>query len=388
VGSVHILASPLDARSADLLVLDERGIALDRRGERKLENTFFREDFRRVLPGEITDIINAEGALSNYALHAASQLDLAALREARPRVLVDFGFSSASLILPHLLREAHVEAITLRSGFEEDAALWPQARNREAELEQASAITKTVVAVLGSRLDPSSQRLTLIDEAGGIIAYEEATCLLTLLALRAKGPGVVVAPVSASRRLERVVANNGGKLVLTRADTASIVRAATRNDALLAFDETGGFVWPSHLSAYDAMYTLLTTVEMLVTTQSRLSELRRELPPGAHLEESVACPWEVKGEVMRRLVDTYRSERLDLTDGLKVDIDGGWVLVVPDPDRPSYRVIVSVANETAAQRELASFVRAVSETVERSAGGAPAHPVPPGSSPAAEQLPA
>jgi mannose-1-phosphate guanylyltransferase/phosphomannomutase len=91
---------------------------------------------------------------------------------------------------------------------------------------------------------------------------------------------------------------------------------------------------------------------------------------------------------MRRLVDTYRSERLDLTDGLKVDIDGGWVLVVPDPDRPSYRVIVSVASETAAQRELASFVRAVSETVERSAGGAPAHPVPPGSSPAAEQLPA
>ena len=388
VGSVHILASPLDARSADLLVLDERGIALDRRGERKLENTFFREDFRRVLPGEITDIINAEGALSNYALHAASQLDLAALREARPRVLVDFGFSSASLILPHLLREAHVEAITLRSGFEEDAALWPQARNREAELEQASAITKTVAALLGARLDPSSQRLTLIDEEGGIIAYEEATCLLTLLTLRAKGPGVVVAPVLASRRLERVVANNGGKVVLPRADTASIVRAATRNDALLAFDETGGFVWPSHLSAYDAMYTLLTTVEMLVTTQSQLSELRRELPPGAHLEESVACPWEVKGEVMRRLVDTYRSERLDLTDGLKVDIDGGWVLVVPDPDRPSYRVIVSVASETAAQRELASFVRAVSETVERSAGGASAHPVPPGSSPAAEQLPA
>src|SRR5487761_1072447 len=355
VGAVHVLASPLDARSADLLVMDERGVALDRRQERKLENTFFREDFRRVLPGEITDITDAEGALANYGRHVAGQLELEAIRDLHPRVLVDFGFSSASLVLPHLLRAAHIEAITLRSGFEEDAAVWPQARNREEELRQASAITKTVSALLGARLDASSQRLALIDDEGEIISYEEATSLLALLTLRAKGPGTIVAPVSASRRLERVAAINSGTVVSTRADRASIVRAATRNEALMAFDESGGFVWPSHLSAYDAVYTLLTTVEMLVTTQSRLSELRRELAPGVHLEASVDCPWEVKGEVMRRLVEAYRSERIDLTDGLKVEIEGGWVLVLPDPDRPSYRVIVSVGTEDEAAPALARF---------------------------------
>jgi mannose-1-phosphate guanylyltransferase/phosphomannomutase len=376
VGSVHVLASPLDARSADLMVLDERGMALDRRQERKLENTFFREDFRRVLPGEITDIEDADGALASYGRHVASQLALEAIRETHPRVLVDFGFSSASLILPHLLREAHVEAITLRSGFEEEAALWPQARNQDEELEQASAITRTVAALLGARLDPSSQRLALIDDAGAVISYEEATCLLTLLTLRAKGPGTVVAPVSASRRLERVVADQGGKMVLTRADSASIVRAATRNEALLAFDETGGFVWPAHLSAYDAMFTLLTAVEMLVTTQGRLSDLRKELVRGAHLEGAVACPWEVKGEVMRLLVDRYRKERIDLTDGLKVEVEGGWVLIIPDPDRPSYRVIVSVEGHCDAAVHLAAYVAAVSETVDGSAGQAAVAPVP------------
>jgi mannose-1-phosphate guanylyltransferase/phosphomannomutase len=388
VGSVHVLASPLDARSADLMVLDERGVALDRRQERKLENTFFREDFRRVLPGEITDISNAEGALANYGRHTTSELKLDAIREAHPRVLVDFGFSSASLILPHLLREAQVEAITLRSGFEEEAALWPQARNRGEELEQASAITRTVSALLGARLDPSSQRLTMIDDEGEVLTYEEASCLVALLALRAMGPGVVVAPVSASRRLERVIAHNGGRLALTRADSASIVRAANRNEAMLAVDETGGFVWPSHLAGYDAMYTLLATVEMLVTSRCRLSGLRRELPTGSHLEKSVHCPWEVKGEVMRLLVDSHRSERLDLTDGLKVEVDGGWVLILPDADRPSYRVIASADTEGEAQRELGDFSRALSETVERSIGAMsdgrpPQSPMAP-----ADQLPA
>ena len=178
------------------MVLDEKGVALDRRQERRLENTFFREDFRRVLPGEITDIGFADGALQKYGAHATSELNLGAIRDAHPRVLVDFGFSSASMILPNLLREAHVEAITLRSGFEEAAGLWPQARNRDEELEQASAITKTVTALLGARLDPSSQRLVLIDDEGVIIDYEEATSLMALLTLRAKGPGAVVALVS------------------------------------------------------------------------------------------------------------------------------------------------------------------------------------------------
>lgn len=387
VGAAHVLASPLDARSADLLVLDERGVALDRRQERKLENTFFREDFRRVLPGEITDIGHADGALASYGEHALSQLNLAAIRDAHPRVLVDFGFSSASLILPHLLREVHVEAITLRSGFEEEAALWPQARNRDEELDQASAITKTVTALLGARLDPSSQRLTLIDDEGVIVSYEEATSVLALLTLRAKGPGTVVAPVSASDRLERLAVENGGRVVLTRADVASVVRAATRHGALVAFDEIGGFVWPAHLAAYDAMYTLLATVEMLVTTQSRLSELRRELPPGTHLEEAVACPWDVKGEVMRRLVDGHRGERLDLTDGLKVEVEGGWVLILPDPDRPSYRVIASVATESGAQRALATFVAAVAATVQQSVAAGVVPPTAQGARPP-QELPA
>ena len=388
VGTVHVLASPLDARSADLMVLDERGLALDRRQERRLENTFFREDFRRVLPGEITDIVDAEGAVAAYARHAAAQLDLESIRGDRPRILVDFGFSSASLVLPHLLREAQVEAITLRSGFEEEAALWPQARSREGELEQASAITQTVAALLGARLDPSSQRLTLIDDLGAVISPEEATCLLAVLTLRAKGQGTVVAPVSASHRLEREVAANGGKLVLTRADSASIVRAATRHQALIAFDETGGFVWPAHLSAYDAMFTLLTTVEMLVLTRSRLSELRRDLAPGTHLEASVACPWEVKGEVMRRLVESFRGERLDLTDGLKIEVEGGWVLIIPEADRPSYRVISSVGSEGEARRQLDRFVGTVGETVRRSVvASAPVSPPEP-PSPASEELPA
>ena len=117
------------------------------------------------------------------------------------------------------------------------------------------------------------------------------------------------------------------------------------------------------------MYTLLTTIEMLVTTQTRLSELRASCPlPATPGGDRGPVPWDVKGEVMRLLVDSHRSERLDLTDGLKVAVAGGWVLVLPDPDRPSYRVIASLATAADARRELAAYVQAVATTVERCMG--------------------
>ncbi|MGH7610571.1 MAG: sugar phosphate nucleotidyltransferase, partial [Candidatus Dormibacteria bacterium] len=192
-GAVHVLASPLDARSADLLVLDERGQALDRRQERRLENTFFREDFRRVIPGEIADLSFAQGALDAYARESLEGLQLEAVRAVAPRALVDFGYSSASLVLPQMLREAHVDTISLRSGFEEES-VWPQSRNREEELGQDAAITRSVDAVLGARLDASAQRLALIDDRGEPLASEQLACILALLALRTAGSGTIVAP--------------------------------------------------------------------------------------------------------------------------------------------------------------------------------------------------
>ncbi len=353
-GAVHIVASPLDSRSADIEVMDDKGVALDRRQERRLENTFFREDFRRVVPREIVEISYPEGVQAAYERHILAGLDLAQVRSAHPRVLVDFAFGSASLVLPRLLHQAGVQTISLRSGFDEEANSSPVPRDQEEELRQAASITRTVTATLGVRIDPPGQRLFLVDDEGQALDHDEAACLLALLALRAEPGGVVVAPVSASWRLQEVVEAHGGRLHRTRADVGAVVRAAERQGALLGVDGLGGFVWPSHLAAYDALYTVMNTLRLVVEDGSTVAQLRRRLPSGTHLEDEVFCPWEVKGEVMRLLVEAHRGQTVDLTDGLKVGFDGGWALVLPDPDAPRYRVLASGRSREACRDALGS----------------------------------
>jgi mannose-1-phosphate guanylyltransferase/phosphomannomutase len=46
------------------------------------------------------------------------------------------------------------------------------------------------------------------------------------------------------------------------------------------------------------------------------------------------CPWALKGTVMRVLNERLADRDVDLTDGIKLFDERGWVQVLPDADEP------------------------------------------------------
>jgi mannose-1-phosphate guanylyltransferase/phosphomannomutase len=65
---------------------------------------------------------------------------------------------------------------------------------------------------------------------------------------------------------------------------------------------------------------------------------------------------------MRTMMERHLKDRVDLTDGVKVFVDGGWVLVVPDADRPEYHIIASTLDPVRSQQlvdEYSALVRSV-----------------------------
>ena len=65
-----------------------------------------------------------------------------------------------------------------------------------------------------------------------------------------------------------------------------------------------------------------------------LSELVAELPEPTLVHRQLACPWALKGLVMRVLNERLAGREVDLTDGIKVFDERGWAQVLPDPDEP------------------------------------------------------
>jgi mannose-1-phosphate guanylyltransferase/phosphomannomutase len=347
-GAVHVQMSPLDSRSADIRLFDSNGVVLDKKAERKLENVFFREDIRRVHFYEMGDITYEQNAVDSYIDGLIALIDVETVRQAHLKVLIDFDHGSASLVLPRLFKELNIEAIPLNAGFDETY----QSKTNEAFDEarrQSALITRTLGCHLGAYIDYGSERVFLIDEQGNLLDHHEALGLIALLALKAK-PGVLVAPATVPQTIAALVRRvPGAHFVPGKAEPSGLLRAAQQHQARLASDGNGGYVFPEHLLGFDAIFTLIKLLELLANDGRAISIVRQEIPRAAyeHREESV--PWDAKGRVMRTMVELHRDASVDLADGIKVFVDGGWVLVLPDPDMPRYHIIVSMEDSDKAR---------------------------------------
>jgi len=359
-GAVHIQMSPLDSRSADIRMFDGNGVVLDKKAERKLENIFFREDIRRVHFYEMGDISYPQDAIDSYIDGLITLTDVEAIRQAHFKVLVDFDHGSASLVLPRLFKELNIEAIPLNAGFDETY----QSKTNEAFNEarrQSALITRTLNCNLGAYIDYGSERVFLIDEKGEVLDRHEALGVLAILALKAK-PGVLVAPATVPQTIAALVRQQpGSHFVPGKSEPSSLLRAAQQHQARLASDANGGYVFPEHLLGFDAIFTLIKLLELLAEEGRSVSSVRAEIPRAAYEHRLEAVPWDAKGRVMRTMVEMHRDAPVDLADGIKVFVDGGWVLVLPDPDMPRYHIIVSMDDSDKA-RALADRYSALVKT--------------------------
>jgi len=371
-GAIHIQMSPLDSRSADIRMFDGNGVVLDKKMERKLENIFFREDIRRVHFYEMGDISYPQDAIDSYIDGLIGLVDVEAVRQAHLKVLVDFDHGSASLVLPRLFKELNIEAIPLNAGFDETY----QSKTNEAFDEarrQSALITRTLSCNLGAYIDYGSERVFLIDETGELLDHHEALGVITLLALKAKS-GVLVAPATVPQTISALVRQlPSSHFVPGKGEPAALLRAAQQHQARLASDANGGYVFPEHLLGFDAIFSLIKLLELLAKDGRTVSGVRREIPRAAYEHRQETVPWDAKGRVMRTMVEMHRDAPVDLADGIKVFVDGGWVLVLPDPDMPRYHIIVSMEDSDKA-RALADRYSALVKTAV--AGGAPGRPAP------------
>jgi mannose-1-phosphate guanylyltransferase / phosphomannomutase len=349
---IQIIVSPLDQRSADIRFFDAEGLQIDKRAERKLENLLFREDFRRATFYEMGEIEYTE-PLREYEEHLLGSINADVVRKAAFRVLVDYDYSQASAVLPRLLTELGVTVIPLNAGAREG-------EHHRAVPPETSLISRTVEADVGCLISPTAERIALIDDTGVVMEPHETFAILASWYLQSR-PGTVLAPSTTPEWIAGVVRAAGGQLTTAPAEPTAVMRAATVPGTCLATDGDGGFIWPYYLCAYDAMFTLLKLLELRATTGVPLSEARAALPKSAYISATEFCPWEAKGRVMRVLLDAHRDHSVDLTDGIKIFVDDGFVLVRPDPDEPAYHVIASVADETAGHELVADYARRIRE---------------------------
>lgn len=350
-GGIHVRLSPVDNRVIDVKFFDERGLDINTGAERKIEHTFFREDYRRVYLDEIGRIVYGSNVEKTYIDAFISALNATALDHIARNfsLVVDYANASASGVLPAILRRLHVDVVELNANIDE-RRLFQTAAQFEEGMDRLEKITPVVQANIGVRLDSGGEKIFLVDNTGRRLTGIQALAAITALTLQANGGGTVAVPVNAPRAFEELAARYGGKIIRTKATVGALMQTAADNpDLLLLGDGTGNYIFPSFYPISDGLFAALKIMELLTLNDISLSEMVQKLPLFYLQQTKVPCRWENKGKVMRILNQQYQERQVDQVDGIKIDLGDEWVLILPDPDGPFFHVIAEGSNDDQAR---------------------------------------
>jgi len=340
MAGIDVRLSPYDSRVVDIKFFDQNGMDISKATERKIENTFFREDFRRVYLDEVGLIYYQPRVAESYSEGFASALHKSALPSAADEfvLVVDYSNSVAAGILSPILRQRGARVVALNASVE-DARPSSSSEEHELSLSQCASITAALKASMGVRIDPGGERIWLVTARGQIVPNMTSLIAAAELVFRTHPGAVVAVPVSASRAVDEVAARHGGRVVRTRVNPHSMMEVAAREKVAMLGDGNGGFIFPSFHPGFDGMFAIASLVGLLSAAGVGLDEVVADLPPHYMSSTKVSCPWERKGRIMRILHEQYRDGQSKQIDGVRIDLGDEWVLILPDPDRPIFHVI-------------------------------------------------
>jgi len=348
-GGIHVRLSATDNRVVDIKFFDRNGLDIDRKTERKIENSFFREDVRRVYFDEVGTISEQPYLVDEYRRAFLRNVDIPTLQKATSKsIVVDYAHSTTAQVLSPLLNQVGMEAIHINSGLLEE-----RTTNKPEEIEQAmrqlQTITRSLGAQVGVRIDEGGERVSLVDNHGLEVPSWTLLAAIYSLIIEEQRGGAVAVPVHAPRIFETLASQHGGKVLRTKSDINSLMVEASSPGVVLAGDSIGGVIFPQFQPAMDAMFGVVKLLELLARRGTLLSEVVEQLPRYHVASTRVSCPWESKGRVMRLLSQQYHTDGPRSPDGVRIDLsDREWVLVLPDPDRPLFHVIAEAGSNDAA----------------------------------------
>jgi mannose-1-phosphate guanylyltransferase / phosphomannomutase len=356
----HVGLSAADPEVVKIQFFEQPGIEASSGFQKEIEKHFTRHELRLVAAADVGGISYPARVREGYADDLLASLDVEAIRRRGFRVVVDYGYSAASFVLPLVLGPLGVESVAAH-GFTPDLPVGETATLRGL-VGQTKRLVGAVGADLGVVFDRAAERLYLIDDKAREIPVEQALLLyLRLIGSNGKR-GKLAFPVTVTSQVERIVEGSGLEVIRTPASLPELTKAAAGDGVIFAGAVGGGYVFPEFLPAYDAIASLCKLLELLAPVERPLSELVSELPLSHVVHRQVPCPWAQKGLVMRVLTERLKDRKVDLQDGIKVFDERGWAQVLPDPDEPLVHVYAE-GDSDEASAELEEELRKLVEDV-------------------------
>jgi mannose-1-phosphate guanylyltransferase / phosphomannomutase len=343
---VHVRAGN-DPDDVEILFFSADATPMTEGDQRSVEKAFVREEYRRAYDGDIGELIYPGRVVEQFV----ERLERAVDREktAGATIVVDFCGGVAGLVASRVFSRLGVSAVVMEGFANANAVSAVAGTNLEESIERVARIVPTVDAAFGAVVGPEAEYVQFVDDKGEWVPPDiMLACLVDQM-----HPQSAVLPINLSRRYEDLVEEGGGTVEMSRTSLSNVAIKAAGVGADFASLGDGRYIFPAFLPAPDCFMTLASALEGFRETPLSGTRQRFGDSFGHVVRERIECPWSAKGRVMRGLAEKFGGDPdAILTEGVLLNVEGGWVLMLPDPDSPLFYVYAESEDDDGEPTEL------------------------------------
>lgn len=338
-GGVMITASHNPPQYNGLKFLDADGIGIPDEIDIEIERLYFDGEPDRVEFHDIGERYHNDKVIDEYVDEAVSKVDTDAIRAANLKVVVDCGSGAGCFTAPYLIRKLGCDVTTLNS---QPDGFFP-GRNPEPieeNLQELIHVVKELNADIGLAHDGDADRTICIDEKGNFVLGDKTFTLVEREMLRENDGGTIVTTVATSQAIYDIADEFNGEVIATAVGDLLVARKLKDEDGLFGGEENGGLIFPDFVYGRDAVMTVAKILEILAKSKKPMSELVAELPVYYASKTKIECPDDEKESVMASIAEEIKTTtdlKLDLTDGIKILKEDGWMIIRPSGTEPIFR---------------------------------------------------
>lgn len=343
-----------------LKFLRSDGVYLNDKQGRELLDIYYQGDFRKVRWDKLKPVEEDTSAVERHLAKVLEVLDTGKIRKAKLKVVIDSCNGAGSIITPELLERLGCTVFKIHCV---PNGLFPH--NPEplfVHLEDLRKEVKKRKADIGFAQDADADRVAIVNEKGEYLG-EEYTLALGARHIVKKQRGSIVANLSTSRMLDDVAEEFGVEVIRTPVGEVNVAEAMIARASVIGGEGNGGVIDPRVHHVRDSIIAIGLILEAMAETRKKISALAREFPKYHMLKKKIECTRDVAHEVIGELKAKHAGEKLNLSDGLRIDWQDKWVHVRPSGTEPALRVIGEARSAKGVQALVNSLMREAQKVI-------------------------
>lgn len=335
-GGVMVTASHLPPEWNGFKFCDGNGrLIFGETGLKEVERIYY----QNKMHGNKTGSASKYGkVIADYVRYVAPMIGLGR----RMKVVVDYGNSVTSLVVPELFGKLDIERIDLNDKLEGAKPNRASEMSRDSLRDLSSAVVRNK-ADMGIAYDGDGDRLAFVDEKGNAIS--NGSVLIQIFSKYYLGlhkNRAVVYDVTCSFAVPDYVNELGGNPIASRVGFGYCTQAALKSNAIMCGEYSGHIGLPEMDLRDDAIFNSLRLLQIVSSSKTTVSGLVGGMPKySASKGKEVACSDALKFKIVETVEGLAKDRKLrfDDIDGVKVLEDDGWVLIRASNTSPIIRVI-------------------------------------------------